>query len=89
MPPLSTGGVASDNPTINNATTASAANMTAPVTDASRPAVPGVAVNKRPTDLVEVCRHLPRDVFEIRPYRAFLAAAQVRISSTQSLGWVP
>jgi hypothetical protein len=36
-----------------------------------------VPVNKRPTDLVEVCRHLPKDVFEIRPARAFLAAAQV------------
>ena len=37
---------------------------------AIQPAVPGVAVSKRPTDLVEVCRHLPGDVFEIRPYRA-------------------
>lgn len=38
---------------------------------------PAVVVNKRPTDLVEVCRNLPKDVFEIRPSRAFLGAAQV------------
>eukprot|EP01134_Creolimax_fragrantissima_P008212 CFRG8212T1 len=29
-----------------------------------------------PTNLVEVCKHLPDDIFEIRPFRAYLAAAQ-------------
>ncbi|KNC82503.1 hypothetical protein SARC_05203 [Sphaeroforma arctica JP610] len=31
---------------------------------------------KLPTDLVEVCRHLPKDIFQIRPFRAYLAAFQ-------------
>lgn len=43
-------------------------------------------INKRPTDLVEVCRHLPKDIFEIRPGRAFLGFAQVdlRVACTRA-----
>ena len=33
---------------------------------------------ERPTSLVEVVKHLPEDVFEKRPFRAYMAAFQVR-----------
>ena len=33
---------------------------------------------EKPTSLVEVVKHLPEDVFEKRPFRAYLAALQVR-----------
>ena len=33
---------------------------------------------EKPTSLVEVVNHLPKDVFEKRPFRAYMAALQVR-----------
>ena len=33
---------------------------------------------KKPTNLTEVVKHLPDDVFEKRPFRAYMAALQVR-----------
>ena len=33
---------------------------------------------EKPTSLVEVVKHLPEDVFEKRPFRAYMAALQVR-----------
>ena len=43
---------------------------------------------EKPTTLVEVINHLPKDVFEKRPFRAYMAALQVRnnsISSTKKI----
>lgn len=58
------------------AVVAQTAASSKPVTRAAAPALLKTGA-PRPTDLVEVCRNLPKDVFEIRPVRAFLAAAQV------------
>lgn len=35
-------------------------------------------IQEKPTSLVEVVKHLPEDVFEKRPFRAYMAAFQVR-----------
>jgi hypothetical protein len=34
-------------------------------------------VEKKPTNLVEVVSHFPKDVFEKRPFRAYMGALQV------------
>ena len=39
---------------------------------------------EKPTTLVEVINHLPKDVFEKRPFRAYMAALQVRNNSISS-----
>ena len=36
-------------------------------------------IEEKPTSLVEVVRHLPKDVFEKRPFRAYMGALQVYI----------
>ena len=33
---------------------------------------------EKPTTLVDVINHLPKDIFEKRPFRAYTAALQVR-----------
>ena len=40
---------------------------------------------EKPTSLVEVVKHLPEDVFEKRPFRAYMAAFQVRHKSRSSM----
>ena len=42
---------------------------------------------KKPTNLTEVVKHLPDDVFEKRPFRAYMAALQVRNRGKKQLGW--
>lgn len=34
-------------------------------------------IEEKPTNLVEVTRHFPKDVFEKRPFRAYMGALQV------------
>ena len=36
-------------------------------------------IEEKPTSLVEIVRHLPKDVFEKRPLRAYMGALQVYI----------
>ena len=36
-------------------------------------------IEEKPTSLVEVVRHLPKDVFEKRPFHAYMGALQVYI----------
>ena len=36
-------------------------------------------IEEKPTSLVEIVRHLPKDVFEKRPFRAYMGASQVQI----------
>ena len=38
-------------------------------------------IQEKPTSLVEVVKHLPEDVFEKRPFRAYMAAFQVRFNT--------
>ena len=41
---------------------------------------------KKPTNLTEVVKHLPDDVFEKRPFRAYMAALQVRNRGKKTIG---
>jgi hypothetical protein len=34
-------------------------------------------IKEKPTNLVEIVRHFPKDVFEKRPFRAYMGALQV------------
>ena len=45
-------------------------------------------VEQKPTNLVEVVNHFPKDIFEKRPFRAYMGALQVSIVIETFLHWI-